>query len=123
MSAGTLRVIDVIDAITGSRTKGCSEITSPVAWKRVNFYVDVEAITRTTGSVAIQLRWKSISGAVLNVTTDITDLVGIGITEFTIDPQFANGTTDAIPEPSESVVVFTGDTSLFTARVYMFAAD
>ena len=121
--AGQIKVIDFIDAITTSRTKGVSNGGAPVSWKRVNLWVDVEVITRTTGSAQIQLRWKSSAGNTLDVTANIVGIIAAGLNEFALDGQWTNGTTDAIPEPSEAVVTFVGDTSLFTARVYMFASD
>ncbi len=118
---GQIKVIDFIDAIVASRTKDVSNGAAPIAYGKANFFVDVEAITRTTGSVTIQLNWKSANGVVLNITANLTALIAVGINEFTLDPQFT-GATDAIPEPSEAVVVFVGDTSLFTARIYMISA-
>ena len=118
---GIIKVLDVIPSLAVSRTKDVSNGGSPVCWGRFNYFIDVESITRTTGSVDIDMRWKSSTGAILGIVGTL-NVTATGMFEILpLASGFATS-TDARPEASETVIAFVGDTSEFSGRIYLFAA-
>ena len=119
--AGIIRLIDIIPSISGSQTENMTEATSTVCWGLASYWLDVESIARSTGSVDLAIRWRTITNRIISVagvvnvtTTGLFEIIPIGSAfTATIDPK---------PEPLETVITFVGDTTEFSGRIYMIAA-
>lgn len=118
--AGTVRVIDTASAIVADRNV---KVSGSGAHSAVNFYVDVSAITRTTGTLTVTVRWNTpITGTDVDVAT-VTGLTATGVTRLTPTANVFNLVTQAIPEPTEVLWDLVGDATAVSGTIIAIYGD
>src|SRR5512132_1223460 len=109
--AGTIKLIDTATGITADRNVA---ISGSGAHTSAQFYVDVTAITRTTGTLVVTLRWKTpIAGTDVDIAT-ITGLTAAGVSRLTPTSGIFDTAGRAIPEPTEVLWDLVGDATAVT---------
>lgn len=117
--AGSIKIIDTATAIVADRAVN---VQGSGAHMAVNFYVDVTAITRTTGTLVVTLKWHSADGTDVEVAT-ITGLAATGIARIVPTANVFNLVTQAIPEPNEVLWDLVGDATAVSGKIYAMYGD
>ena len=110
---GSIRVVDTATLITADRNIA---VTGGGAHLGANFYVDVTAITRTTGTLTVTIRWNTASGVDVDIAT-VTGLTATGITRLTPTSGVFDVSARAIPEPTEVLWDLVGDTTSVSGQI------
>jgi len=117
--AGSVNVLDTASGITADQI---SEPSPGGAHKKANFWVDLTAITRTTGSLVISLYWSpdgTIAGGQLVAVS--AALTAIGLTQLPIEAEFVSA-EDSIPAPNLVEWDLIGDATAVSGRLYAMYA-
>lgn len=85
------------------------------------FFVHVTAITRTTGTLDVYVRWRAPSGNEIDIAS-VTGITATGLNRLTLTSDF-NATRDAIPEPNRVDWDLVGDTEAVSGFVYAVYGD
>jgi len=113
--AGSINVLDTASGITADRL---AEPSAGGAHQKANFWVDLTAITRTTGSLVVNLYWTpdgTIAGGQLVAT--VGGLIAAGFSQLPIEAEFI--TADAsIPAPNLVQWDLVGDATAVSGRIY-----
>ena len=117
--AGTVKKIDTASAIVADRNV---KVPGSGAHSAVNFYVDVTAITRTTGTLVVTLRWNTDAGTDVEIAT-ITGISATGISRLVPTANVFNLVTQAIPEPTEVLWDLVGDATAVSGVIYAMYGD
>ena len=116
---GAIKIIDTATVLVADRA-----VTIPGggAHSSIQFYVDVTAITRTTGTLAVTLRWHSADGTDVEIAT-LAGLTATGISRLVPTANVFNLVTQAIPEPNEVLWDLDGDTTAVSGKIYAMYGD
>ena len=115
MSGGPVRILDTAVGITADRA---AHLPASRAYQKANFWLDLTAITRTTGTFDLTLYWSpdgSSAGAV--VIAQITGLTAAGLVQLPIEAAFI-AAEDSIPEPNLVIWNLVGDATAVSGRIY-----
>ena len=117
--AGSIKLIDTGAALVADRD---ITISGSGAHASATFFVDVTAITRTTGDLDIFLRWLSDDGTVV-VIAAAEAIIATGIVRFILTSGEFDATRFAIPEPNQIDWDLVGDTTAVSGKVYAMYGD
>ena len=115
MSGGPVRILDTAVNITADRA---THLPASRAYQKANFWVDLTAITRTTGTFGITLYWTpdaSTAGGIAIAT--IAGLTAAGFVQIPIEAAFI-AAEDSIPEPNLVIWNLVGDATAVSGRIY-----
>lgn len=118
--AGSIKVIDTATALVADRNVA---IPGGGAHGSVNFYVDVTAITRTTGTLVVTLRWKTLLDATDVEIATIAGLSATGVARIVPTANVFGAAGLATPEPTEVLWDLVGDTTAVSGKVYAIYGD
>lgn len=117
--AGAIKIIDTATALVADRNV---TVGGSGAHTTVNFYVDVTAITRTTGTLTVTLRWHSADGTDVEIAT-LASISATGISRLVPTANVFNLVTQAIPEPNEVLWDLVGDATAVSGKIYAMYGD
>ena len=109
-----MKILDTASGLISDRTIGVSGNGS--GHVAATFYVEVTGITRTSGTLEVEVFVKTAAGTNKSVA-EITGLTGTGIAKLPVNADFLTF-PDAIPEPDEVNWRLVGDTTAVSGRVY-----
>lgn len=85
------------------------------------FFVHVTAITRTTGTLAVYLRWRSPGGNEIDIAS-VAGITATGLNRLVLTSDF-DATRMAIPEPNREDWDLVGDTEAVSGKIYAIYGD
>lgn len=103
--AGTNKILDTASAISATRT---AFVPGSGGHAAATFFVFVTAITRTTGSLNLEVKWTPDGSATDIQIGTVTGITATGLFRLTLSAGF-NATRQAIPEPNKIVWTLVGD--------------
>lgn len=112
--AGSRRVIDEVSLIVADRTVNAD---GSGAHGSAQFYVDVTAITRTTGSLTVTVRWRTNAGTTVTVAT-LGSITATGVYRLTPTANVFDTAGRAIPEPTQANWDLGGDATDVSGIIY-----
>jgi len=112
-------IIDTGTALVADRTQVLSHTGAHGA---ATFYLDLTAITRTTGTLDVTLRWISQDGNTVAIAA-ITGLTGTGLSRLVLTAGEFDLTRQCIPEPNQVFWDLVGDTTAVTGNIYASYGD
>ena len=117
---GPSGVIGRIVNVVATGNVNLSDMGSAASWRRAQFFFETTAVTRTTGSFVVQLRYITPDGTLIVIATS-PSITATSVVELTIDSAFADP-EDIVPDGSEIRVTITGDATAISGNLYRFAA-
>lgn len=117
--AGTLKTIDTASAIVANRT---ANVMGQGAHAALTVYVDVTAITRTTGTLDVEVRWSPDGSATSAQIASVTGITAPGRFRMTLNTNF-DDTRVAIPEPNRVVWTLNGDATAVSGTILAHYGD
>ncbi len=114
--AGSSRILDTAAVLVADRQAEPHGVGG--GHLKAFFAVDVTAITRTTGTLDVELWWSpdgTTAGGIK--VAEVTGLIATGLAQIILEATF-DGNTEAIPEPNIVVWDLIGDTTAVSGNVY-----
>ena len=116
--AGTIKTLHQVTLTDADVT---AALPAGGAHQKAAFYAVVTAITRTTGTLTITLRWKHADGVVTMAAT--AALTATGAARFVLTAGVWDITNSPIPEPGEVFWDLAGDTAQVSGKIIAIYGD
>ena len=118
--AGSRRDVDEVTALVADRT---ASVYGGGCHRSAQFYVDVTAITRTTGSISVTIRWRTKSGTTVTIATTASNITATGVTRLTPTAGVFDTAGRAIPDPTQVNWDLVGDATDVSGVIYAIYGD
>ena len=117
--AGGRRDVDEVTALVADRT---ASVYGGGCHRSAQFYVDVTAITRTTGSLSVTVRWRTKAGTTVTIAT-LGSITAIGVYRLTPTAGVFDTFGRAIPDPTNVNWDLVGDATAVSGVIYAVYGD
>jgi hypothetical protein len=112
--SGTVKILDTVTALDGDADRTANVDGGGGAHRTAHFYVDVTALTRTTGSMVVSVRWNSTSGTATTIAISAS-ITAAGIYRLVPTTGVFDKAWCAVPAPTSVLWDMTGTAATISA--------